>query len=219
LIERKPRPQAVVLISGSGSNLQALIDAGNRGDIDLGISLVISNVDGVRGLQRANQAGIETAVIRNSDFDTRAAFDAELLRAIDARQPDVVILAGFMRILGAEFVARYAGRLLNIHPSLLPAYPGLHTHERVLQAGDEWHGCTVHFVTAELDAGPPLIQGRLRVRPDDDPASLAARVLGLEHRIYPVAAELVAAGRAGFDGRQVTLDGSPLDRPLLIEDP
>jgi len=212
------RPRAVVLISGSGSNLQALIDAGARGDIDLGISLVISNVDGVRGLQRAELAGIDTLVVRNADFVSRAAFDAELMRAIDSCSPDVIILAGFMRILGAEFVARYLGRLLNIHPSLLPAYPGLNTHRRVLEAGDEWHGCTVHFVTAELDAGPPLIQGRLRVSPDDDASRLAERVLELEHRIYPIAADLVAAGRAVYDGERVTLDGAPLDRPLLIEE-
>jgi len=211
------RPRAVVLISGGGSNLQSIIDASASGQIDLEIAAVLSNVEGVRGLRRAADAGIATRVIRNTCYESRDAFDAALVDYIDPFAPQVVVLAGFMRILTADFVNHYRGRLINIHPSLLPAYPGLDTHRRVLDAGDEMHGCTVHFVTPELDAGPSIIQGRVPVRVGDDADRLAARVLEIEHRIYPIAADLVASGRAVFDGAQVTLDGKPMTAALRYE--
>lgn len=206
------------MISGGGSNLQSIIDSAAGGDINLDIALVISNVEGVQGLIRARKAGIATRVIRNGDYETRENFDLALVDAIDECAPDVIILAGFMRILTPGFVQHYGGRLLNIHPSLLPAYPGLHTHQRAIDAGERWHGCTVHFVTAELDAGPPLIQGRVAVMTGDTADRLAARVLALEHQIYPIAAELVAGRRAVFDGRQVLLDGETLTSPLIHGD-
>lgn len=204
-----------MLISGGGSNLQAIIDRAADGEIDLDIALVISNVEQAGGLRRAGEAGIATRVIRNGDFASREQFDRALIDAIDPVAPEVVILAGFMRILTPGFVQHYAGRLLNIHPSLLPDYPGLHTHRRVIDAGERWHGCTVHFVTAELDAGPALIRGRVAVEADDTAERLAARVLEVEHQIYPIAADLVASGRAKFDGFRITLDGTPLVEPLM----
>lgn len=213
----KPAGRAAVLISGGGSNLQALIDRASDGDLPLDISIVISNRPGVRGLERAATAGIETACIEHGDYASREEFDNALADCIAAHTPDVIILAGFMRILTAGFVNRFSGRILNIHPSLLPAYPGLHTHQRVLEAGDEVHGCTVHVVTAELDAGPAIIQGRVPVQVDDDPATLAARVLKVEHQVYPIAAGLVASGRVVVDGERVLLDGKVLDAPLIYD--
>ena len=169
----------VVLISGRGSNMQALLEAG------LPVSAVISNVAGAKGLDAAAAKGIATRVVEHKRFATREAFDAALAAAIDEFRPRLVVLAGFMRILTPGFVERYRGRLLNIHPSLLPAFPGLHTHERALQAGIKRHGCTVHFVTADLDHGPVVIQASVPVREDDTPQTLSARVLRQEHIIYP----------------------------------
>ena len=212
------RPSAVVLISGGGSNLQALIDASRSGTIGLTISMVLSNVAGVAGLERAARAGIPAEVLSHRDFATRALFDDALAKLIDQYWPSVVILAGFMRILTPRFVNHYRGRLLNIHPSLLPAYPGLDTHQRVIDAGERWHGCTVHFVTPELDAGPAIIQGKVEVRSDDDADSLARRVVAVEHRIYPLAADLVASGRVRFDGDRATLDEKTEGLPILLSD-
>ena len=171
----------VVLISGRGSNLQAIVEAG------LPVAAVISNRADAAGLGYAAGRGIATAVVAHRDYATREAFDAALAQAVDSFRPDLLVLAGFMRILSDGFVQRYQGRLLNIHPSLLPAFPGLDTHARALAAGVKLHGCTVHFVTAQLDHGPIVIQAAVPVRPHDDEAGLAARVLAQEHRIYPVA--------------------------------
>ncbi|WP_462322139.1 phosphoribosylglycinamide formyltransferase [Halochromatium sp.] len=219
VIESHQQPlRLAVLISGSGSNLQALIDASQRADSPFEIALVISNRADALGLERAQRAGIPTQTLSHRGFETRAAYEAALNDLLDQVAPGLIALAGFMRILTAEFVEHWQGRMLNIHPSLLPSYPGLHTHERVIEAGDSVHGATVHFVTAELDSGPAILQGRVRVLSDDDPARLAARVLEQEHRIYPLAARWFAEGRLalGSDGR-TKLDGEPLDSPVIID--
>ena len=199
-----------MLVSGSGSNLQAFIEACRDPSYPCTVAAVISNRPGAPGLERARAAEIATAVLDHTDFASREDFDAELARRIDAHAPDLVILAGFMRILTAGFVRHYAGRLLNIHPSLLPRYPGLHTHQRALEAGDAEHGATVHFVTEDLDGGPAILQARIPVLPGDTPQSLAARVLEREHRIYPLAARLYAEGRLRLEGERAELDGNPL---------
>lgn len=211
------RTSAAVLVSGGGSNLQAFIDAVAAGDLDLDLRVVISNRADAGGLGRAERAGIATACIPSRGIRDRQAYDRQLAAEIDRHAPDLLILAGFMRILSGGFVARYAGRILNIHPSLLPRYPGLDTHARAIAAGDREHGCTVHFVTEELDGGPRIIQGRVPVLPDDDPDTLAARVLTLEHRVYPQAAALYAAGRIRCIDGMTVLDGKPLLEPLLID--
>jgi phosphoribosylglycinamide formyltransferase-1 len=185
----------VILISGRGSNMQALLEAG------LPVSAVIANRADAKGLETAAARGIATAVVEHRGYSTREAFDDALAAHIDRFRPRLVVLAGFMRVLTPEFVARYSGRLLNIHPSLLPAFPGLHTHERALEAGVKVHGCTVHFVTAELDHGPIVIQAAVPVRADDTPAALAARVLAQEHVVYP------RAVRWFLDGRLVVEEG------------
>lgn len=173
----------VILISGRGSNMQAILAA----RLPLTVAAVISNEPQAGGLATAQQSGIATRVIEHRAYADRAAFDAALAAAIDACKPDLIVLAGFMRILSDEFVQRYRGRLVNIHPSLLPAFPGLHTHRRALETGIKVHGCTVHFVTPQLDHGPIIAQAAVPVLPDDDEDSLAARVLAQEHRIYPQA--------------------------------
>ncbi len=202
----------VVLISGSGSNLQALIDSiqDTSKSSPARIRAVISNRADAYGLQRAQQAGITTQVLDHKQFDDREAFDAALAQAIDAHEPHLVILAGFMRILSPGFVRHYAGRLLNIHPSLLPKYKGLHTHQRALDAGDSEHGCSVHFVTEELDGGPLVIQAVIPVRSDDSPTSLAQRVHEQEHLIYPLAMRWFAEGRLRLDEQGAMLDGQTL---------
>jgi phosphoribosylglycinamide formyltransferase-1 len=189
-----PRSRLVVLISGGGSNLQAFIDAAADPAYPCEVVAVISNRAGVFGLERAARAGIPAEVLDHTAFASRDAFDAALADRIDAYAPDLVILAGFMRILTPGFVRRYAGRLLNIHPSLLPKYPGLHTHQRAIDAGDAEAGATVHLVTEELDGGPVILQARVPVLPGDTADTLAARVLVEEHRIYPEAARLVSLG-------------------------
>jgi phosphoribosylglycinamide formyltransferase-1 len=189
-----PRSRLVVLISGGGSNLQAFIDAAADPAYPCEVVAVISNRAGVFGLERAARAGIPAEVLDHTAFASRDAFDAALADRIDAYAPDLVILAGFMRILTPGFVTRYAGRLLNIHPSLLPKYPGLHTHQRAIDAGDAEAGATVHLVTEELDGGPVILQARVPVLPGDTADTLAARVLVEEHRIYPEAARLVSLG-------------------------
>jgi phosphoribosylglycinamide formyltransferase-1 len=191
----------VILISGRGSNMQALIDAG------LPVSAVISNVAGAKGLERAAARGVATRVVEHRRFPTREAFDAALGAEIDAFRPRLVALAGFMRVLTPGFVERYRGRLLNIHPSLLPAFPGLDTHRRALASGAVRHGCTVHFVTADLDHGPIVIQAALPVRPDDTPETLAARVLKQEHVIYPRAVRWFLDGRLVIEGGEVRVKG------------
>ncbi len=176
----------VVLISGGGSNLQSIIDAA-ADDLPVEIRAVISNRPDAYGLTRAREAGIDTAVLEHANFADRESYDQALQELIDSYSPELVVLAGFMRILSDDFVRHYEGRMLNIHPSLLPKYRGLHTHARALEAGDKVAGCTVHYVTAELDAGPIIMQARVPVLDDDTPETLAARVLEQEHKIYPQA--------------------------------
>ena len=200
----------VVLISGSGSNLQALIDSLAAGDVPARIGAVISNRADAYGLVRAANAGIPTRVLDHKAFPSREAFDAALRDAIDAFAPDLVVLAGFMRILTPELVRHYHGRMFNIHPSLLPKYKGLDTHQRVLAAGDAEHGCSVHFVTEELDGGALVLQASTAVLPDDTPESLAQRIHGLEHQIYPLAVRWFAEGRLRLEGDGAMLDGEPL---------
>jgi len=197
----------VVLISGSGSNLQALIDGIADGGIPARIGAVISNRADAYGLIRAQNADIATAVLDHKAFEGREAFDAALIETIDAHQPDLVVLAGFMRILTPAFVRHYAGRLLNIHPSLLPRYKGLHTHQRALEAGDTEHGCSVHFVTEELDGGPLVVQAVIPVQAGDSPELLAKRVQIGEHHIYPLAVRWFAEGRLHLGPQGAELDG------------
>ena len=206
-----PQPcDVVVLLSGTGSNLQALIDSTQAGDNPARIRAVVSNRADAYGLQRARDAGIEAAVLDHKGFEGRDAFDAALMEVIDGFKPKLVVLAGFMRILSAAFVRHYEGRLLNIHPSLLPLYKGLHTHQRALEAGDAEHGCTVHFVTEELDGGPLVVQAAIPVQPQDTPQSLAQRVHAQEHRIYPLAVRWFAEGRLRLGEQGAMLDGQPL---------
>lgn len=200
----------VVLISGSGSNLQAIIDATQAPNFGAKVVAVISNCPGVKGLQRAERHGIDARLLNHKDFASRDAFDAKLQAIIDGYQPDLLVLAGFMRILTDEFVQHYEGRMLNIHPSLLPKYPGLHTHRRALEAKDAYHGATVHFVTAELDGGPAIIQARIPILPDDTEQSLAGRLLEKEHEIYPQAVQWAVSGRVVLQDGQAWLDGTPL---------
>ena len=200
----------VVLLSGSGSNLQALIDSSAIPDSSVRIGAVISNSADAYGLQRAAAAGIETAVLDHTEFEGREAFDAALVACIDGFAPDLVVLAGFMRILSGGFVRHYQGRPLNIHPSLLPRYKGLHTHRRALEAGDAEHGCSVHFVTEELDGGPLVVQAVVPVAPDDTVQSLAQRVHAQEHVIYPMAVHWFANGRLRLGEQGALLDGQPL---------
>ncbi len=200
----------VVLLSGTGSNLQALIDNVRTGENPARIAAVISNRADAYGLQRARDAGIETRTLDHKAFDGREAFDTALIELIDAFNPQLVVLAGFMRILSADFVRHYQGRLLNIHPSLLPKYKGLHTHQRALEAGDREHGCSVHFVTEELDGGPLVVQAVVTVESDDTAQSLAQRVHTQEHRIYPLAVRWFAEGRLVLGEQGALLDGQLL---------
>ncbi|EIK53395.1 phosphoribosylglycinamide formyltransferase [Stutzerimonas stutzeri TS44] len=199
----------VVLISGSGSNLQALIDSQSDSN-PARIGAVISNRADAYGLQRAQAAGIPTQVLSHREFADREAFDAALMAAIDAFQPDLIVLAGFMRILTPGFVRHYQGRLLNIHPSLLPRHKGLDTHNRAVAAGDAEHGCSVHFVTEELDGGPVAIQAAIPIRPDESVAQLTDRVHVEEHRIYPLAVRWFAEGRLRLGEQGAMLDGEKL---------
>lgn len=217
MAERPPLP-VVALISGSGSNLQALIDAQLRG-APIRIAAVISNRADAFGLERARRHAIPTEVLSHRDYGDRERFDRALAELIDRFSPGLVVLAGFMRILTEGFVDRYQGRMMNIHPSLLPKYRGLHTHQRALDAGETEHGASVHFVTAELDGGPVILQARVPVLPGDDAESLAARVLEREHLIYPTAVRWLADGRLrlGDDGRPY-LDGAILREPRLLDE-
>ena len=205
----------VVLISGRGSNMEALIRARAAGDLPADIVAVISNRADAAGLATAAASGIATAVVPHGAFSDRAAFDAELARAIDAFRPGLVVLASFMRILTPAFVTHYAGRLMNIHPSLLPAFPGLRTHERALEAGCKVHGATVHFVTADLDHGPIIAQAAVPVRPGEDAAQLAKRVLALEHVVYPRAVAWFARGELVVENGVVRVT-DPAARQLVM---
>lgn len=205
------KPSIVVVISGSGTNLQALIDACARGDINASISAVISNVPGVYGLERAKSAGIEAVTLDHKTFESRDAYDKALANEITNRTPDLIVLAGFMRILTPGFVAQFQGRLINIHPSLLPKYQGLHTHKRAIEAGDSEHGATVHFVSAELDGGPAIIQGAVPILDTDDERSIASKVqLDIEHHIYPMAVKWCLEKRVILTGKGAEMDGELL---------
>ena len=209
--------RAAILISGGGTNLQAFIDAVSTGSLDLELAVVVSNRPDAYGLTRARKAGIPTVCVRNEDYADRSAFDAALAQMLAPFEPDLLILAGFMRILSAAFVKRFEGRILNIHPALLPKYPGLNTHQRVIDAGETWHGSTVHFVTEELDAGPRILQGRVPVLTDDTASCLSARVQAIEHKIYPQAAAMFASGRLEYRDGEPWFDGERLDEPMLYD--
>lgn len=211
----RSRRKTAILISGSGSNLQSFIDKSAGGDIDLDLCVVFSNRPDAFGLQRARKAGIPTECLEHGGFPDRETFDHAVAAALDAYAPDLVVLAGFMRILSPWFVQHYAGKILNVHPALLPAYPGLDTHQRVLDAGEQWHGSTVHFVTEELDGGPRVLQGRLAVNPGETADELCARVQALEHQIYPQAAHWFSQGRLESRDGAAWLDGRRLDEPVV----
>ncbi|MEW7311877.1 phosphoribosylglycinamide formyltransferase [Buttiauxella gaviniae] len=200
----------VVLISGNGSNLQAIIDACKIKKINATMAAVFSNKADAFGLERAREAGIPAHALTASQFADRAAFDRELMHEIDAYAPDLVVLAGYMRILSPDFVAHYSGRLINIHPSLLPKYPGLKTHRQALDNGDEEHGTSVHFVTDELDGGPVILQAKVPVFEGDDEEEITARVQHQEHAIYPLVVSWFMEGRLEMRGNAAWLDGKAL---------
>ncbi len=210
------RLPVVVLISGGGSNLQSLIDRSQR-DLPIEIRAVISNEADAYGLERAKKAGIPTAVVDHRAYPDRDAYDEALMAHIDHYGPALVVLAGFMRILTPAFVQHYHGRLLNIHPSLLPRHRGLHTHRRALEAGDAVHGASVHFVTEELDGGPVVAQVRVPVKTDDSAEQLAARVLAQEHRLYPLVVDWFARGRLQLGDDGIELDGKKRLQPLVFD--
>jgi len=210
------RLKIAVVISGRGSNLQALIDSCADSSFPAGIVAVISNVPGAPGLARAERAGIRTDVIDSRGFPRRADFDAALDAGLAASGAELVCLAGFMRLLSDGFVTKWRDKIINIHPSLLPAFPGLNTHERVLQAGVRFTGCTVHFVRPEVDSGPIIVQAAVPVRGGDTPESLAARVLKAEHIIYPEAVRLIALGRVRVQGDSVAIDGAAAPDAVLV---
>lgn len=213
----RSRPLRVaVLVSGRGSNLQALIDARAAGQLPIELVLVASDKVAAHGLRRAEAAGIATLALTPRSHPTRAAFDAELFARIAASTPDLIVLAGFMRILDGAVLAPWHGRIINIHPSLLPRYPGLHTHERALAAGDAEHGSSVHFVTAELDGGPLLAQVRIPIHAGDTPETLAQRLLPHEHRLLLACVDLIARGRIELAAGEVRLDGAALPAPLQL---
>jgi phosphoribosylglycinamide formyltransferase-1 len=210
------KTRCVVLISGRGSNLSAMLKATAQTEFPAEIVAVISNKPDATGLVLAQQAGVSTQVVPSMGVTDRDVYDQTLRSAIEQYAPDLVILAGFMRILTPAFVNHYAGRMINIHPSLLPAFTGMHTHQRALEAGVRIHGCTVHFVTAELDHGPIIAQAAVPVLADDDASTLAARVLREEHRIYPAAVRWFAEGRLSIDGLHVRLSDEETDPNALI---
>ncbi|MBK6597398.1 MAG: phosphoribosylglycinamide formyltransferase [Proteobacteria bacterium] len=207
-------PALGIVISGRGSNMAAIVRAAQCGALPARIAVVIAD-RAAAGLELAQALGITTETIPAREFADRTAFDAALAAALDQHGADFIALAGFMRILGAVFVGRYRGRLINIHPSLLPQHKGLHTHAQVLAAGDASHGASVHFVTPDLDGGPVIAQASLQVQPADTASSLSARVQQLEHMLYPKVCGWVASGRVQLDGDRVLFDGLPLDQPLI----
>jgi phosphoribosylglycinamide formyltransferase-1 len=215
----QPRKPIVVLISGRGSNMRALIEQSRSPDAPYAVCKVLSDKPDAGGLEAARVLGVPAQALSAGKQPDRAAYDRGLAAAVRECSPSLIALAGYMRILSAPFVAEFAGRILNIHPSLLPKYPGLHTHRRALQARESEHGATVHFVTEELDGGPPVVQGRVAVAADDDERSLAARVQVMEHRIYPLAVRWFCEGRLRYDAEQAWLDGRPLKQPVEYADP
>ena len=208
--------QIAVLISGSGSNLQSIIDHIRQGHIDASIACVISNNPNAYGLFRAKQANITTHVIENNNYASREKFDAELIKTLRVYNIKLIVLAGFMRILSSNFINEYQGNVLNIHPSLLPKYTGLHTHERALKANDTKHGCSVHFVTVELDEGPLIIQAKVNIDKSDSPESLAKRVLEKEHIIYPLTVKWFCEGRLRLKASKVYFDNKSLQKAIIL---
>ena len=207
----------VVLISGLGSNLKAILDAISRRELPAVVTAVISDRSQAPGLEYARQENIDTLALDAADYPDRKDYDRALQGLIDGFEPDLVVLAGFMRILTAAFVHHYQGRLINIHPSLLPELRGIDTHQRAIDKGVKEHGASVHFVTEELDGGPVFVQVRVPVLPDDDAERLAARVLRQEHRLYPQAIQWLAEGRVSLNGEQLLLDQQPMQQPLQID--
>lgn len=212
------RKRVAILISGRGSNMSALIAAAAAPDYPAAMALVLSDRPEAKGLALAAEAGIATAAVDRRAHPNKAAFEAAMNAVLDGAGIEIICLAGFMRLLSADFVARWHDRLINIHPSILPAFKGIDTHERALAAGVRLHGCTVHYVRAEVDEGPIIVQAAVPVRGGDTVDGLAARVLTVEHRIYPLALALVASGRARVEGGHVAIDGEPLQaaEPLIV---
>ncbi|GAB1624227.1 phosphoribosylglycinamide formyltransferase [Agarivorans albus] len=200
----------VVLISGSGTNLQAIIDACKEGRINASISAVVSNKADAYGLERAKQAAINTVVVNPKEYSDRESYDMALAEVIEQHNADLIVMAGFMRILSQAFVERFSGKMLNIHPSLLPKYQGLNTHQRAIDAQDQEHGCSIHFVTPELDGGPVILQAKVPVFSDDDAETLAARVQVQEHAIYPLVVNWFVEGRLSMENDSALLDGNIL---------
>jgi phosphoribosylglycinamide formyltransferase-1 len=207
MTERLP---VVVLLSGRGSNMRAIAEQAQQNKLPIEIRAVVSDKADAGGIAIAHDIGIATATLSPKEFAHRDAFDAALAKQVESFSPKLVVLAGYMRILSGVFVRQFLGRLINIHPSLLPKYPGLHTHRRALEAGDRQHGATVHFVTEELDAGPAILQGRVSVLTDDTEATLSARVQQAEHIIYPQSVAWFAEGRVAMRDGHTWLDGKPL---------
>jgi phosphoribosylglycinamide formyltransferase-1 len=221
-MSERPQASIVVLISGRGSNMRALIEQSRTAGAPYAVAKVLSDTSDAPGLELARGLGVPAQAVPAQTAPAgaaeRAAYDVRLAAAIRDCSPSLIVLAGFMRILSAPFVAEFAGRILNIHPSLLPKYPGLHTHRRVLEAHEAQHGATVHFVTEQLDGGPPIIQARVAVAANDDEASLAARVQAVEHRIYPLAVRWFCEGRLRYAAEQAWLDGAVLREPVQFMD-
>ena len=212
-----PRLNVIVLISGEGTNLQTLIDAERAGKINTKIQAVFSDRPKIPGIKRANRANIPAHCLAHSDFPSRATYELELASHIDSYEPGLIVLAGFMKVLGAGFVNHFRGQIINIHPSLLPRYRGLDTHRRVLEAGEEKHGATVHFVTEELDGGPRIIQYRIPIKAKESEAELAQRIHEGEYIILPQAVAWLANQRLALEGSDVILDNQKLESPILIE--
>ena len=208
-----------VLVSGSGTNLQAIIDAIETKRLDAKVEVVLSNKADAQGLVRAQDRGIPTAVLDHKQFPSREAYDQAVVDILRARGVELVVLAGFMRLLSPVFVKAYSNRIMNIHPALLPSFPGLHVQKKALEHGVRFSGCTVHFVNEECDEGPIIIQAVVPVFPDDSEESLAARILNQEHRIYPRAIQLYAEGRLRVEGRRVLVDGLAKDDAQVLFQP
>ena len=208
---------AVILISGRGTNLQSIIDAVDAGQLPIHLGAVISNEPKAAGLALAAGAGLPTNCVNHRSFASREEFGVELARSIDSYDPGLVILAGFMRVLSSKLVTHYEGRMLNIHPSLLPRFPGLNTHQRAIEAGDQEHGASVHFVTPTLDSGPIIVQAKVPVLAQDTVESLAARVLEQEHRLYPLAISWMASGRLALLNGQLVFDNRALTNPKVLD--
>lgn len=217
--DTKSASQILVLISGSGSNLQSIINACNSGEIRGKVVAVISNVPEIRGLERAAKAEIPNMVVNHQSYSSRSEFDDELCKIINRFNPDLVVLAGFMRILSKDFVKKFEHKMINIHPSLLPAYPGLNTHQRAIDARDREAGATVHYVTSELDGGPCILRSKVRIDPEDTAADLAQRVLEREHIIFPKVVEWFCDRRITLNNGVVFIDGVSVPKAgLLFED-